>query len=85
MDDDRRTDGRTDDRETTRDHNRSLEPLAPVSKKSLDMSTDLLTVPICLHAVSQKAFLCKHVSIFYRENVTSFPNYVTTTIWALLA
>ena len=28
--DDGRTDGRTDGRRTTRDHNRSLEPLAPV-------------------------------------------------------
>ena len=47
------------------------------------------TVPVCLHDVThflnQKAFSGKHVSIFYRENRTSFLNYVTATLRTLFA
>ena len=48
------------------------------------------TVPRLLHAVAnfvnQKTFSSKHVSnFFYRENMTSFLNYVTATLRALFA
>ena len=32
--------------------------------------------------LNQKAFSSKHVSIYYRENMTSFLNYVTATLYA---
>ena len=35
--------------------------------------------------LNKRAFSSKHVSIFYRENLTSFLNYVTATLRALCA
>ena len=47
------------------------------------------TVLMFLHAVRKfvcpKAFSSKHVSTFYRENMTSFFNFVTATLRALFA
>ena len=48
------------------------------------------TVPVHLHdviiIVNENVLSCKHVSIiFYRENITSFLNNVTATLWTLYA
>ena len=49
----------------------------------------ILTIPQTLHDVknflNKRALSSKHVSIFYREFMTSFLNYVTATLRALFA
>ena len=56
----------------------------------LKLTLIFYTVPVRLHdvinIVNQNDLLCKHVLIiFYRENMTSFLNYVTATLRTLYA